>query len=323
MFGLRMEGKKITPARLIGVLIAAVIFTFLVIRAVQGVRQLAETGIHFTPEYLAISFACQFIGVLLAAAVWSNILRRLGVVSNYFFDLLTFCVSAIARKIPGMVWYAVGRLAIYHTISAPRPLVIIALIIESIVVALGGLVTLGISIQTGIFTSPGLDQRLMLVGIPLIILVASILTPFLIRKGIERARKRDRDATIPDFLPVTFLDTLRWIVAESGVVLLAAGVPYFLMKSIDATVEVPFFAMLGAISLSVTIGPFAVWLPGDIGLKDGFIYLALSPWTSSPFAALVTLAARLWLSFLEITLGLVFGIALARRLRQPEPGETS
>jgi glycosyltransferase 2 family protein len=317
------SGKKTTLVRLIGLLFAVVVFSFLGIRAVQGVRQLAETGVRFTPEYLVLSFACQFIGVLLAAAVWSNILRRLGVASNYFFDLQTFCVSAIARKIPGMVWYAVGRLAIYQTISAPRALVIIALVIESVVIALGGLVTLGISIQTGLVASPGIDQRLLLIGIPLIILAASVITPVLIRKGVEKARERNQETKIPDFLPVTFLDTLRWIVAEAGVVVLAAGVPFFLMKSIDSTVGVPFISMLGAISLSVAIGPFAVWLPGDIGLKDGFIYLALSPWTDSPFAALVTLVARLWLSLLEISLGLGFGVALARRLRRPEPGETS
>jgi glycosyltransferase 2 family protein len=317
------SGKKTTLVRLIGLLFAVVVFSFLGIRAVQGVRQLAETGVRFTPEYLVLSFACQFIGVLLAAAVWSNILRRLGVASNYFFDLQTFCVSAIARKIPGMVWYAVGRLAIYQTISAPRALVIIALVIESVVIALGGLVTLGISIQTGLVASPGIDQRLLLIGIPLIILAASVITPVLIRKGVEKARERNQETKIPDFLPVTFLDTLRWIVAEAGVVVLAAGVPFFLMKSIDSTVGVPFISMLGAISLSVAIGPFAVWLPGDIGLKDGFIYLALSPWTDAPFAALVTLVARLWLSLLEISLGLGFGVALARRLRRPEPGETS
>jgi glycosyltransferase 2 family protein len=317
------SGKKTTLVRLIGLLFAVVVFSFLGIRAVQGIRQLAETGVRFTPEYLVLSFACQFIGVLLAAAVWSNILRRLGVASNYFFDLQTFCVSAIARKIPGMVWYAVGRLAIYQTISAPRALVIIALVIESVVIALGGLVTLGISIQTGLVASPGIDQRLLLIGIPLIILAASVITPVLIRKGVEKARERNQETKIPDFLPVTFLDTLRWIVAEAGVVVLAAGVPFFLMKSIDSTVGVPFISMLGAISLSVAIGPFAVWLQGDIGLKDGFIYLALSPWTDSPFAALVTLVARLWLSLLEISLGLGFGVALARRLRRPEPGETS
>jgi glycosyltransferase 2 family protein len=316
-------GKKLTPARLAGLLIAVVIFSFLINRAIQGVQQLLETGVQFTPEYLGISFACQFIGVLLAAAVWSNILRRLGVVSNYLFDLQTFCVSAIARKIPGIVWYAVGRLAIYHTISAPKPLVIIALIIESVVIALGGLVTLGISIQTGLFTSPGLDVRFLLIGIPLIILAVSLLTPLVIRKGVEKARQRNQDTIIPDFIPITFFDTLRWIVAEAGVVILAAGVPYFLMKSIDSTVEVPFFAMLGAVSVSVAIGPFAVWFPGDIGLKDGFIYLALSPWTDSPFAALITLVARLWLSLLEITLGLIFGLALARRIRHPESGELS
>ena len=316
-------GGKITPARVIGLLVAVVIFSFLITRAIQGVQQLAETGIHFTPEYLALSFACQFIGVLLAAAVWSHILRRLGVLSNYFFDLQTFCVSAIARKVPGMVWYAVGRLAIYHTISAPKPLVIIALIIESVVIALGGLVTLGISIQTGLFTSPGVDQRPLLLGIPLVILAASVLTPLLVRKGVEKARIRNQETKIPDFMPVTFIDTLRWILAEAGVVILAAGVPYFLMKSIDATVGVPFLAMLGAISLSGALRPFAVWLPGDLGLKDGFIYLALSPWVDSPMAALITLAARLWLSLLEITLGLVFGFLLARRIRHPEPGESS
>jgi glycosyltransferase 2 family protein len=315
------KGKKITPTRLLGILIAVVIFSFLISRAIQGVQQLLETGVQFTPEYLLISLGCQLIGVLLAAAVWSNILHRLGVVSTYLFDLQTFCVSAIGRKIPGLVWYAVGRLAIYNTISAPKHLVIIALIIESVVIALGGLVMLGISIQTGLFTTPILDTRFLLIGIPVIILAVSLFTPLVIHKVIDKVRQKNKDTVIPDYLPITFFDTLRWIVLEACVVILAAGVPYFLMKSIDSTVEVPFFAMLGAISLSVAIGPFAVWFPGDIGLKDGFIYLALNSWIESPFAALITLVARLWLSILEITLGLVFGLAFVRRIRNPNSGE--
>lgn len=313
---------KYTLARLIGLLIAVVIFTFLGIRAVQGIRQLVETGVQFTPQYLVLSFACQFIGVLLAAGVWSHILHRLGVKSNYLFDLQAFCVSALARKIPGVVWYAVARVAIYQLITAPKALVIIALIIESVTVALGGLVTLGISMQSGLVSTPWLDQRILLLAAPLIILATSFLSPILIRRGVERTRQREPEAMIPDNIPVSFLDNLRWILAEAVVVLLAAGVPYFLMKSIDATVAVPFTSMLGAISLSVAIGPLALWLPGDIGLKDGFIYLALRPWTTSSFAALVTLVARLWLSLLEISLGLAFGLTLIRRLRRLSPGET-
>lgn len=309
-------------ARLVSLALAVLVFGFLGFRAFQAIRQLDGTQLSFSPGYLLLSFLCQSVGVMLAAWIWSDILSHLGLRSRYLFDLETFTATALARKIPGTLWYAVGRVAIYSARGLSKSRVILAIAVESVMIALGGLVNLAASVGSNFFAIPGLEGPLFspqvtaFVIIPAVLVLSSILSPILIRSVLRRTQPKDGQPEAPaEPLQVSFWDTLRWVAGETVVVILATGVGFFFMKSIDSTSPAPFTAMLGAVSLSTTIGPLAMWLPGDIGLKDGFLYLALSPWISSSFAALVTLTWRIWLSFLEIGMGLAGWLALQKQIR--------
>lgn len=313
--GLR-ERAGIPWKRLFGLGIALAIFSFLLYRAVQGIQELAATGLHFTPGNLLISLACQAVGVLLAGLMWSDILKRLGAKAGYWMDLKILVVTALARKIPGPVWYAVGRLAIYDQLQQPRVAVIVGLVVESITLAAGGLLTLGISIAMGDFLPAGIDRRLLLYGItPLVLAAATLGAPLAVRLVMRRFSRPEQGGTAAPAQPVRTWDMMRWQLGQSIVVMLAAGVAYFLLKSMDTSSQAPFSAVLGALSLAVVLGPFAVWLPADIGLKDGFMYLALSPWGSPGFAAVVTLAWRLWVSLMELTAGAAAFYSLQKQIQ--------
>jgi GT2 family glycosyltransferase len=301
--------------RIFGLIILITIFTFLIIRALRGIKVIVESGITFHPEFLALSFLCQFIGVLLAALVWSDILRELGIKSDYFFDLQAFCVSALTRKIPGFVVYAVSRILIYEFKKASKIRVTIGMLVELAMTSLGGMVCLafvvGFSLLPGNWTRQG---WIIGIFILLIALLACFLSPYLIRY-LLRFSPSGSDLEQSSFnQPVKFYDTLRWIFGESLVILLATGVVFFALKAIEVNAYVPFIPILGAISLTVSIGPFVVWLPGDIGLRDGLMYLAIKPSLGPSVAALATLVARIWISLLEIIFGLVASIFLSRNV---------
>jgi hypothetical protein len=310
--------KGLSWKRLFSLVLAIGVFSFLGIRAIRGFQEISQTSIDFSPGYLVFSFLSQFFGVLLAAAVWSNILSRINVKTSFSFDLEVFSVSALARKIPGTVWYAIGRLAIYSFEGIKKAPVIIGLAIEAIALALGGAIALSLSLGLGLISFEWLNKKIFWVATPGLIAIFSILGPKLIEFAVRRTQKRDPSVKTNVLPQIKTSDVLVWLAGEAGVAAFAGGVAYFVLRSIIPDSSVPYAAVMGAFSMSMVIGPIAMWLPGDIGIKDGFMYLVLIAWMSSSQAAVIVLAWRIWLSLIEILIGLVAGISLSRRINIKE-----
>lgn len=316
--------KRLSPKILIGIPFAAIVFGYLGYRAYHGVQHLLQTGIHFTPGYLLISLLCQFVSVALAAWVWSDILRCMGYPSSFWFDLQAFGASALARKLPGTVWYAVGRLAIYSRVKAPKTPVVLAMIVEAVVISLAGLIDFAIVVGSGVAALTALSPKLvvLLPLAPALVVASVVFGPRLIRYATRKTQRRlaGAESEPGPLLPIRHRDVARWLVGWSVVVALGAGVAFFLARSIDANIAISFAPMLGAWGIAVSLGPVAMWLPGDIGLKDGVMYLIISPVVGGPMAAVVTLAWRLWVSLLEVLFGLACGAMLGWRMGLFQPG---
>jgi hypothetical protein len=203
----------------------------------------------------------------------------------------------------------------YKHKSWDTPPVILALIVESIMIALGGLVALAIGLLAGAISVPAINTTGYLILVILVFLLSvNWLGPKVVQFAMKRMKKSNMYGDSEPFIQMGFWDGMRWLLAETVVVALGAGVAFFMIKSTDANIRVPFVSVLGAWGLAVSLGPVAVWLPTDIGLKDGFMYLALSPFVGGPLAAVLTIAWRLWVSLLEILFGLGSAISLRRML---------
>ncbi len=299
--------------RILTIILLISVLTYLGIKGFAGLKEIYQSGIKFHPEYLVASFFCQLVGVLLAALVWSHILKRLEVNSNYLFDLKAFCISALAKKVPGMIVYAVSRLVMYSTIQASKVRVTLAMVIEMAMIAMAGLLVFAISaggtILPASWNFQGPVVTVVVIGL---VLLACLAAPAVIHLMVRLTQGKSNPVSDQSSLRINFTTSLVWLLGEIGVVVLAGGVGYFLVKSIELPDAIPYSSILRAFSLSVALGPLSVWLPGDIGLRDGIMFLALKPYTSAAIAALITLIYRFWLSMLEITFGLVAGVAFKK-----------
>jgi hypothetical protein len=201
----------------------------------------------------------------------------------------------------------------YNTIQASKVRVTLAMVIEMAMIALAGLLVFAISAGGTILpASWNLQGPVMTVVIISLVLLACLATPALIRLMIRLTQGKSNPVAEQSSLKINFTTSLVWLLGEIGVVALAGGVGYFLVKSIELPDAIPYTSILRAFSLSVALGPLSVWLPGDIGLRDGIMFLALKPYTSAAIAALITLIYRFWLSALEISFGFIAGIAFKR-----------
>lgn len=289
------------------------VLVYLGYRAYFGLKTLLSQGIKFDFKFVFLSLTSQVVGYFLAAKLWSDIIKRLGVDSDYVFDFLALSVSAIGRKIPGIVIYAIGRLLIYAAVKASKTLVAIGMIIEMIVYSISGIICLLISSSSALPLS-WMNNPIILGSA--VIIVASgliILGPKIIKLALKISHRQGAiDFTSHN--PFTIPNLSRWIVLGVVVTFFSTGAVYFIFRSIEIPTPIPFTPILASFGLNFLLGPLAVWIPSDIGLRDGIMYFLIKNWTDPSLAALLTLSARVWISLTEIVIGLVSAFILNKRI---------
>lgn len=307
--------------------ITIAIFGYLGIRAWQGIRLLTSTSFSVSPAYIGLAILCQVIGVLFAVGMWGTILQKFGVRSSYQFNLRAFGVSAVARKLPGTIWYAVSRLLLYQQAGHSRRQVVLALAAEVITLSMAGLLALALGLFSGLRGSQAIPlwlQHPIPIGAGLVILLGllALALPHLLKRFMQRSQTEQ--AVLPRN-PVGFVAILLWLFGELVVVCLATGVLYFSMKAIVPNATIPFTTLAGAFGASVALGPLLVWMPADMGLRDGVMYLVLAPVLTGAVAAVIVLAWRLMVTTLDLSFGLVcvasFGRTGFNRLPVAQEGD--
>lgn len=301
-----------TAKRVLAVTAAVAIFGYLGVRGYQGVYDLVRSGVTVDYRYLLISTGVWLAGTMLAAAVWGFMLRQLNVAPGFFFNLQVYAVSSLARKLPGTIWYAVSRVALYHQRGYARTPVIAALVMEVVALAMAGCIALllGLGLGAGavpwLSRIPGLGRQEVLWLVPVAVLALIWVQPAVVKWFSDRQhRVQNGGSPQPATLPASQyrIYGLVWMAGSTVVVAAAAAVLYFLLLALD--IHVPWAILLAAFGLSVALGPIGMWLPADIGLREGVLYVALTPFLSPSIAAVAVLLMRLWVTLLEIGFGAI------------------
>jgi len=290
------------------------VLLYLGYRAYFGLQTLVAEGVEFNFKFLFLSLCCQVFGYFLAAGLWSDIIHQLGVKSDYWFDFLAFSVSAIGRKIPGLVIYAIGRLLIYAAVKVSKTLIAFGIIIEMVIYSISGIICLILSRGIPLPYS-WMNNPLVLASFALIVAAGFILFgPKLITFVLKISKQQANVIGLLDTNPLRIGNILRWIIFGIIVTFFSTGAVYFVFRSIEIPTPIPFSPVLASFGLNFLLGPLAVWIPSDIGLRDGIMYFLIKNWTDPSMAALLTLAARVWISFTEIGIGLLSAIFLNKRI---------
>ena len=311
-FSLASLQRRFTVKRTLAVVAAVAIFGYLGVRGYHGLHDLIQSGVTIDYRYLAISTAVWLVGTMLAAGVWGFMLRQLNVAPGYTYDLQVYAVSSLARKLPGTVWYAVSRVALYHQRGYARKPVIAALVMEVVALSMAGCIALLIGLGLGagevpwLAQIPGLGRQEVLWLVPVAIFALIWIQPSVVKWFSERQHlDHSSDPQQPGQLTAGRLRIygLVWMAGSTAVVAFAAAVIYFMLLAID--IHAPYAMILAAFGLTVALGPIGMWLPADIGLREGVLYVALTPFLTAPIAAVAVLLLRIWVTLLEIVFGAV------------------
>lgn len=255
------------------------------------------------PGFLPAGLGLMLGGTVLAAWIWGSLMNALGSAVDWGGHVYIYCISQLAKRIPGTLWYVAGRGYLYRERGESVRLVTVATGIELVITVLAGAL---VSLACASYALVDLPRAqwwglLAAVGAGVACTHPRAIGWLLRRTGLE-APPRLRYARV-----------LAWL---GGYVLLyvVGGLIFFTVANVVTPVaarHVPF--IIGSWSLVSTLSVLVFFLPSNLGFTEVGLSLLLSSLIPSSLAVLVAVLSRLL--FIVYELGSVGIILLAVRIR--------
>ncbi len=222
---------------------------------------------------------------------WCVIMHPLTNTLSWWMHVRIYCATLAARRLPGTLWYIGGRIALYQRVGVSVRVISLASGIEYLVTLVAGAVV-GIAFVTDI----PLVARLL----SLFAAVASILLfyPIVIRLLKQRFRSSEKIPSAKRILAYLSVYGGMWML--SGI-MLGQLISAFQLLTLEQT-----YRVIGVWSISGTVGLLTLFLPSSFGVTELTLVVLLSQTTALPLATVVAILSRLFTTFLEIILSVVF-----------------
>jgi hypothetical protein len=209
-----------------------------------------EWQVHWAP--LVSSFFIYSLALALAVLAWGLILNKVGGRVDWARHARIYCLTNLARRVPGVLWYVVGRVATYEQLGVSKGAVTLGSGLEVALVVLSGLIV-------SLATSPILVTTYL--GSPLWLpfgFMAGLgaLHPAVIRVALRRV---GGGAALGEQLH--YRDILVWMAVYSGVWLLGGLCLYSLIAGIYPIPGSLMPAVIGAWALSGALSTLGMFLP--------------------------------------------------------------
>jgi hypothetical protein len=153
--------------QLIGAAVAAVILLPLAWQVYQRRAEVEPYLVQVDYRVLLMAFGLAIIDLGILAFNWMLIARRLEIALGLTRDLRAFFVSNFAKRVPGMVWYVLGRAYLYRVGDGGSWMAASATVLENALLLFAGML-LGLSLWPQLLGSGlALDSSWLFVGVAL------------------------------------------------------------------------------------------------------------------------------------------------------------
>lgn len=234
------------------------------------------------------------VGLLMAAAVWADIMAALGSRLGAATHIRYYCLTQLTKRLPGTLWYVAGRGYLYGRQGDSLGLVTVASGVElAVSVLAGALVSLGFWAVSAL--EVGSEQRWALAALAAAGLV--LVHPRLIGWVMARVGRQ-----LPVSLPMARL--LVWVIGYAliwviGGLILNLAIRA-LLPDIDLAGAQTWAYVIGAWSLVGVLSVTVFFLPSNLGFNEVGLSLLLARILPSSFAVFVAVFVRVLLIVFEI-----------------------
>ncbi|MFN8496267.1 MAG: hypothetical protein U0641_00260 [Anaerolineae bacterium] len=291
-----------TYRRLMPRLSAAVIVVVLAVLALVVYRSRDELSAYPwqpQPVYIALASIAHSISLAFTFFAWDRMMRRLAPQggSSYRTNFSIYYTTSLAKRIPGTVWYAAGRVALYERLGVNPSLTMAALVYESALVFLSGLLAIillvPLALRAGVGGVLALPGPTTLAALALILaLMVGLMWPGTLERLINLARRILKRGAIT--VQAGHWDIMFWMVLYLAANLVGAAVGFFCIVNIVYPVPLAQFAPIALIgTISVVVGLVSFLVPFVPLAREASVTLLLTAYLPLPVTLIAALLFRL------------------------------
>ncbi len=262
-------------------------------------EQLAGYPWQPQPIYIVLASIAHSVSLAITFLAWHRMMRRLSPQGGGSLrtNFAIYYTTSLAKRIPGAVWYAAGRVALYERLGVNASFTMAALVYESALVFLAGMPTIALlvapALRAGLassFTMPG--PLALTVVAALAVLMLALMWPGTLERLINVTRRALRRPSVE--VRVGHWDVLSWLALYVAAHLVGAGIGFFCIVNIVYPVPVAQFAPIALIGVaSVVIGLISFLLPFIPLAREASITVLLTAYLPLPMTLIVAILFRL------------------------------
>jgi uncharacterized membrane protein YbhN (UPF0104 family) len=294
----RLASRPLSQMWLIAgtLILTLAILTFLLYREQDLLWQIQW---RVDPWLISGAFLAYVSGLLMVVFVWADLMRSFGSTLPAATHIEYFCLSHLAKRLPGTVWYLAGRTYLYKQNSESLRRVTFASSVELLITFLSGMLT------SLLFFGYSLTEltRLPWWGwIALTALGLLLLHPHSLHYWSQRFNISD--------LPTLHFGRLLLWVALYSLAWMVGGLILWMVCNL--VIAVPLSALpylIGCWSLIGTLAFLVFFLPSNLGFSEVGLSLLLATIVPSALAVVIAIVNRIIVLIYEIVgIAVVVGI---------------
>lgn len=297
--------ERVSPLRramkLASTLLVIGLFAWVIRSIVRDAAELDWSNLVRSPLSLVGAIGLWSLAFGFRAWLWGEMMRRIGYSIGHFEGARVFFASHLGRFLPGKVWSVAGAGLFGKRYGLPARQSAVAMMVFLIIYYMvGSLFTLLVVWQlsaTHVWVSVGIAVA----GLGLLVFLATPLFPGLLRWLGARFGRDMSGLQLPSagmLVVITVGLAAVWVTAGSAYVLLSrAVVP-------PEAGQIGFIAGWGIYASALVAGFAALFAPAGLGVREAVMLALLEPSVGAAFGGVVTLAARVVITSLELTFSL-------------------
>lgn len=242
----------------------------------------------FRWQPVVLAFLIYTIALWMNASVWVSIIKSFGIQLSFKKHFRYYCISNLARRLPGTVWYIAYRAHFYRQEGLSARVTSIATAIEFAVSSISA------ALASLVFAIPVLTKYPWGIGLAVVLLVICVafLQPRVMGWLLRRAQQPDDWYDLKRILRWTGIYSIFW--AVGGTLFYATANVVYPIPLENLSYVIGTFAIAGLVGRAVT------FLPSNFGLQELSYSLTLSVIMPASMGLVVALVNRIMMISFEI-----------------------
>jgi uncharacterized membrane protein YbhN (UPF0104 family) len=300
---------KISPVKkILSLLIVLIIFFILGRILYLNVGTLLTHQWHFKYHLLFPSIPFLALNYLIAAYVWTQILKMLGGSINFSQSFKITYLSAAGKYVPGKIWTYVSQVYLADKVGLPKRLTLVSMV--TMFFAYNGIAIL-FFIST-LLLWQNIPTGVVVILIPLFSsLLLFVLHPRVLTKAVNFFLEFFKKEKIEFKVSYkSILSLLGFLILDRAIFTCFA---YLFINSFLSLSLIEVIRFSGIFSVAVFLGVITFIAPGGLGVREGVQGYLLSMFLPVSIAILIALVMRVWMTLGELACFLV-----ALKIKEPK-----